>query len=272
MALLQIGEVFGHDTAVSTTRHRKNLHPCPFRGNECAKGNKQNPLGICSLTDGRIATVVCPVRFLEGGIMFRDAARIAFGKGARCVAVPEVRVLEVVRDGKRKKIGKVDFLLARVEGGKAVDFAALEVQAVYISGNSIRPAFDHYVKTGVLIEEGKRRPDFRSSAQKRLMPQLALKVPIFRRWGKRFFVATDSTFFSELPPMNPQSAGNSEVTWLSYKFERQPGGGFHMQSPNVVHTLWEDVETALREGKAPEKTELLAQLTESAKKLLPFTT
>jgi len=45
-----------------------------------------------------------------------------------------------------------------------------------------------------------------------------------------------------------------------------------MQSPNVVHTLWEDVETALREGKAPEKTELLAQLTESAKKLLPFTT
>jgi hypothetical protein len=204
--------------------------------------------------------------------MFHDAARIAFGKGVRCVAVPEVRVLEVLRDGKRKKIGKVDFLLAQVVDGKAVDFAALEVQAVYISGATIRPAFDHYIRSGVLADDGKRRPDFRSSAQKRLMPQLALKVPIFRRWGKRFFVATDSTFFSELPQMNPQSAGNSEVTWLSYDFERQPEGGYRMQPPDVVHTLWDDVETALREGKAPEKSELLDQLTQSATRLRPFTT
>jgi hypothetical protein len=45
-----------------------------------------------------------------------------------------------------------------------------------------------------------------------------------------------------------------------------------MQSPTVVHTLWDDVETALREGKAPEKSELLAQLTESATKFERFTT
>lgn len=104
------------------------------------------------------------------------------------------------------------------------------------------------------------------------MPQLALKVPIFRRWGKRFFVATDNMFFAELPTMRPQSADNGEVTWLTYAFERQAGGGYRMQSSTVVHTLWDDVETALREGKAPEKSEILAQLTESAKKLKPFTT
>jgi hypothetical protein len=272
MALLQIGEVFGHDTAIPSSRPTQKLHPCPFRGNDCAKGNKTNPLGICSLTDGRLATVVWPVRFLEDGIMFRDAARIAFGSGAECIAVPEVRVLEVLKGGKRKKIGKVDFLLARMEEKKAVDFAALEVQAVYISGNTIRPAFDYYGRTGELLEEGKRRPDFRSSAQKRLMPQLALKVPIFRRWGKRFFVATESTFFGELPSMKPQSASNGEVTWLSYEFERQPEGRFSMQTPHVVHTLWDDVETALREGVAPEKSELLAQLTLSAARLPSFTT
>lgn len=204
--------------------------------------------------------------------MFQDAARIAFGLGVQCVAVPEVRVLEVMRDGKRKKIGKVDFLLVHLEGSEAVDFAALEVQAVYISGASIRPAFDQYIRTGELSTDGKRRPDFRSSAQKRLMPQLALKVPIFRRWGKRFFVATDSEFFSELPNMKPQSADNGEVTWLGYEFKRQLDGGYKMTSPNVVHTLWDDVETALREGEAPEKSELLKQLTESARKLQRFTT
>jgi hypothetical protein len=272
MALLQIGEVFGHDTALSASRPGKNLHPCPFRGNDCSKGNKKKPLGICSFTDGKTATVVCPVRFLQDGVMFKDAARIAFGLGAQCVAVPEVRVLEVMRNGKRRKIGKVDFLLAHVVDGNAVDFAALEVQAVYISGESIRPAFDRYLRTGQLSEDGKRRPDFRSSAQKRLMPQLALKVPIFRRWGKRFFVATDSSFFAELPEMVPQSSGNGEVTWLSYNFERYPQGGFHMKSLSVVHTLWDDVEIALREGKAPEKSEILAQLTDSAKRLPHFAT
>jgi hypothetical protein len=42
--------------------------------------------------------------------------------------------------------------------------------------------------------------------------------------------------------------------------------------PIAVHTLWDDVETALREGKAPEKSELLVQLTESAKTLHSFMT
>jgi len=205
--------------------------------------------------------------------MFRDAAKIAFGAGVKCVAVPEVRVLDVMKkNGKRKKIGKVDFLLAQIEHDKAVDFAALEVQAVYMSGKSIRPFFDRYIRTGELSDEGKRRPDFRSSAQKRLMPQLALKVPIFRRWGKRFFVATDNMFFAELPVMRPQSPDNGEVTWLTYAFESQSGGGYVMRPSTVVHTLWDDVEIALREGVAPEKAEVLAQLTESARRLKAFTT
>lgn len=104
------------------------------------------------------------------------------------------------------------------------------------------------------------------------MPQLALKVPIFRRWGKWFFVATDSRFFSELPSISPQSPGNGEVTWLGYELSRGPEGGYQMLPPVVVHTLWDDVEIALREGTAPEKSELLAQLTLSARRLRPFTT
>jgi hypothetical protein len=184
--------------------------------------------------------------------------------------VPEVRVLEVERGAKKQKIGKVDYLLVHLREGAAVDFAALEVQAVYISGTTIRPAFDRYIEFGELAEDGKRRPDFRSSAQKRLMPQLALKVPIFRRWGKRFFVAVDTTFFAELPALKGQSAGNGEVTWLVYDFKRGHEGGYFMGSPEVAHTLWDDVEHALREGVAPEKSEMMAQLTKAARKFTPF--
>ena len=170
--------------------------------------------------------------------------------------------LEVTESsGKKKKIGKVDFLLAQVENERAIDFAALEIQSVYISGRSIRPAFDHYVAEGELPVGSRRRPDFRFSAQKRLMPQLALKVPIFRRWGKRFFVAVDSSFFDTLPKFRTQTVGNAEVTWLVYPFERLAPGGYRMKDPQIYHTLWEDVLDSLREGQPPEKSELLSQLT-----------
>ncbi len=111
-------------------------------------------------------------------------------------------------------------------------------------------------------EEAFRRPDFRSSAQKRLMPQLALKVPIFRRWDKRFFVAVDSTLFETLPKIRTQTPGNAEVTWLVYPFVRQPASGYRMGDPNVYHTLWEDVVHSLREGQPPERDDLLRQLTD----------
>ncbi len=37
-----------------------------------------------------------------------------------------------------------------------------------------------------------------------------------------------------------------------------------MHNIQTVHTLWDDVENALREGKAPEKQEILDQLSISS--------
>jgi hypothetical protein len=133
-------------------------------------------------------------------------------------------------------------------------------EEVYISGHSIRPAFNQYLAEGTLPLGALRRADFRSSAQKRLVPQLALKVPIFRRWDKQFFVAVDSTFFATLPPMRTQTVGNAEVTWLVYHFARQAVGGYKMEDPEVHHTLWDDVLQSFREGDPPERDTLLREL------------
>lgn len=151
------------------------------------------------------------------------------------------------------------------EAGDPDDFAALEVQAVYVSGESSRGPFEHYLRTGGNHSDARRRPDFRSSAQKRLMPQLALKVPVFRRWGKKFFVAVDETFFRELPRMPQVAAGNSEITWLVYPFQKGESG-FNMGDPVLFHTLWDDVVTSLREGHPPTKEELLADLKRSKRR------
>ncbi|HEY0759172.1 MAG TPA: NotI family restriction endonuclease [Acidisarcina sp.] len=268
MALLKISEVFGNDTSLSLdSKERKRAH-CPFRQSACTKQGITDPLGTCSLSDGETATVICPVRFLQGGRLFSDAGLVAFGRGQRVIAVPEFKLLEIpaTASQKKKKIGKVDFLLAQLdEHDRAVNFAALEVQSVYISGLTTRPAFKHYLRTGELSVEDRRRPDFRSSAQKRLMPQLALKVPIFRRWGKRFFVAIDSTLFATLPAMTETSVGNAEITWLVYTFAKQAQGGYVMLPPKILHTNWEDVVNALREGSPPEQSELMRWLSDQAR-------
>jgi hypothetical protein len=213
------------------------------------------------LGDETAATTICPIRLQEDSRMFVDAGRLAFGSGQELVVVPEFKLLRIPETNKR--IGKIDFVLAQLDtNGKPTDFAALEVQSVYISGRSIRPAFNRYLKTGEYDAIQKNRPDFRSSAQKRLMPQLSLKVPVFRRWGKRFFVVTDAAFFEAMPRIKTvPGAGNSEVTWLIYPLVRRASGvGYKYGDPTIVFTQWDDVLSALREGEPPEKSEVLVDI------------
>jgi hypothetical protein len=72
--------------------------------------------------------------------------------------------------------------------------------------------------------------------------------------------------------MRAQTAGNAEVTWLVYPFDRQSSGGYRMQDPLVQHTLWDDVLDSLREGHPPEKEELLSDLSKRARKRTIFRT
>lgn len=272
MALLSVAEIFDHSVADNSehAKERREQKLCPFRSERCNKGNLNNPLGICSFTDGQEAGVVCPTRFIEGGRIFTDVGRASFGAGANVLVAPEIRIL---RMGNGRRIGKVDYIIAKLGADQqVVDFAALEVQAVYFSGGGIRPAFDQFLKTGQFSADSRRRLDYRSSAQKRLMPQLNLKVPVFRRWGKRFFVAVDSLFFANLPTFKTVSSiENSEITWLVYSFAKTKHG-FQMQPPKLFFTLWEDVLTALREGQEPTPAEIMAEITAKRGDLKKFVT
>jgi hypothetical protein len=268
MGPYRIGEAFGHAVEDDTARAREHQARrwCPFRDAPCTKGGAADPLGVCSLTDGNTLAVVCPIRFAQDGTLFAQVGRQAFGPGVRIVAIPELQVLRVARQdaegGQREhRVGKVDYLVARLDpGGNPSDFAALEVQAVYFSGKSLRPAFREFLRTQALPDGSERRPDWRSSAQKRLMPQLSLKVPVFRRWGKKFFVAIDSNFFTSLPDMRTVSSiANSEVTWVVCPFRRH-AQGFALSAPTFIHSPWDDVITALRDGIAPDPAEILAEI------------
>lgn len=262
---MNISEIFGHgvgdhtNTAWADRREKR----CRFRDGPCNKSSNTDPIGICSVSDGIEAASLCPVRFLEDGRIFRDAARIAFGEAASFAIFPEIRILQVPnpkKSGSMKKIGKVDFVLGKIDEGAVTDFCAVEVQAAYFSGTETRSALKHFIENqnfGSL--DTFRRPDFRSSAQKRLIPQLQLKVPVFRRWGKKFFVVVDSQFFRSLPEFRTTTPANSELTWLVYRLARD-GDIYQMQDVHPTFTEWADVETSLREGRAPDPSEIITEL------------
>jgi hypothetical protein len=262
---VNISEVFGHgiDDQSEAAWADRNARRCRFKDGPCNKSSKTDPIGICSVSDGAEAASLCPIRFQDDGQIFRDAARIAFGETATFAVFPEIRILQVPdpkKSGGIKKIGKVDFVLGRIDESEVTDFCAVEVQAAYFSGTETRSVLTYFMKNknfGTL--DTFRRPDFRSSAQKRLIPQLQLKVPVFRRWGKKFFVVVDSQFFRSLPDFRTTTPANSELTWLVYPLERQ-GEVYRMQDVQPAYTEWADVETSLREGRAPDPSEIITEL------------
>lgn len=255
----KITEVFGYsveDRSPEAIASRTEK-PCPFHPlrTRCTKVSKSDPLGVCMFGDAQIGTPVCPVRFIQNSQMFVDVARAAFGVGRKIAIRPELRIL---RKENGKKAGKVDYIIAALgENGKPADFCALEVQAVYVSGNSYYPMFRDFLATGIAPHE-QRGMDWLSS-RKRLIYQLNLKVPVFRRWGKKFFVAVDQQFFQALPKMKRvPDIENSEVTWVLYDFKRRnEGARFSMSPADFYCTEWTDVEVALREGVPPKQQEIL---------------
>lgn len=209
-----LAEVFGFPTSASDVkarRHRK-LRLCPFNNRvpNCTKDKADDPLGVCSVFDVKGVAVTCPVRFRQEWLIAEHAAAFFFPKGTTWTSLTEVRLND--KDG--ESAGNIDLVLVAYDRkGRVTDFGALEVQAVYITGNVRRP-FEFYMKNAVANarmdwrgEANYPRPDYLSSSRKRLLPQLLYKGGILTTWGKKIAVALDSGFFATLPASSRWTQG-----------------------------------------------------------------
>ena len=88
----------------------------------------------------------------------------------------------------------------------------------------MRPDFQRLLTDGEALppQPGKRRPDWRSSSAKRLMPQLQVKTPTLRRWGKKLAVAVDLPFFEAIGGKSDKPShdlNDGDIIWLIPKLE-----------------------------------------------------
>jgi hypothetical protein len=137
--------------------------------------------------------------------------------------VREIEFLEIQGEleDEAREIGYIDNVLVHPES-RPVEWCALEIQAVYFSGGSMGREFAALKETDEMLPfpAASRHPDYRSSGPKRLMPQLQIKVPTLRRWGKKMAVVVDEDFFGSLGTMDEVSdISNCDIAWFVVKFK-----------------------------------------------------
>ncbi len=220
-----LAEVFGHLTTDFSERAIDYRHDrlCPFNNKvpNCTKDKAKNPLGVCSIFHNQSPVITCPIRFREDWLIVKDAAGFFFSENATWSSLTEVRL----NDAYGKSAGSIDVVLvAYDEKERIYDFGALEIQAVYISGN-VRDLFEHYMTSP---ENHKNmdwpnqnnypRPDYLSSSRKRLAPQLLFKGGILNHWNKKIAVALNKGFYDTLPIVDFDSFSRQEgeIGWFVY--------------------------------------------------------
>lgn len=252
-----LAEIFGfpcaNDSEEALRHTRERL--CPFNNlvAVCTKDKATDPLGVCSIVHNQTPTIICPVRFRQDWLIARHAAEFFFGPDAPWVRLSEVRI----REASGKSAGNIDMVLVRHDdSGRVVDYGALEVQSVYISGNVRRP-FEAFV--ALTVNERKNfdwsgqpnspHPDFLSSSRKRLVPQLIFKGKILQAWGRKCAVAIDEPFFDTLPPITEVPPDEAQLAWFVYRLvPNDHGRQYHLELARTVYTVFDQ---ALAEVATP---------------------
>ncbi len=254
------GELYGHDfSQLSPEEIRKKSSassssiPCPFKAQKprgiqpvCSKKG-----GVCSLRlfesteSGEVIvsgmpTITCPNRFLEGNVVTQWVGETLLGTRNPLVVSELPFLMETSATGLTSDsdaVGKIDQILVHLERGH-LRWCAVEMQAVYFSGMSMENDFRimrNWKGPGIPFPASQRRPDYRSSGPKRLMPQLQTKVPTISRWGKKMAVIIDQGFWESLGEMREtRELSNSEIVWFVVSLESSTSGNFSLR-PAEAH-------------------------------------
>jgi hypothetical protein len=230
------GELYGFDFAALSPDRIRTLanasfksHPCPFRGG----GSACNKIGgVCTLRQfsktGSAVTAVqdsslvatCPSRFYDAGVALSWAGRTLLDTDAPIV-LTELPFLKSVTAGAvtdPSTVGKIDMVLVHPDTSMSKDFNVMK----------------KWREPGLPFPQGIRRPDFRSSGPKRLMPQLQIKVPTISRWGKKMAVVVDLPFWESLGSITEvDHVSNCDIAWCVMKYHHD-GTRFCME-PAALH-------------------------------------
>jgi hypothetical protein len=227
--------------------HRKDIELCNKNGGVCtlaAYKLADDKTGIMDIQNSGLVTL-CPNRFWQNHTIFKAIGKELLND-EKPILIKEVNFLQRIDfEGNlsREFVGKIDLILTKNDHqNKILNWCAIELQAVYFSGMAMGPEFNEIRKQPHIIPYPKkiRRPDFRSSGPKRLMPQLEIKVPTLRRWGKKIAIVIDKPFFESIAKMKTvDSLSNADIAWFVVDYSGPNN------SLNIYKTAYTTLESSI---------------------------
>lgn len=273
---------------------------CPFLSTLVPSARCNKSGGVCSIrkfstldgvrgatVPGDLVVTVCPSRFLQplsdGLTMFtwisekmldiQNPTVIKETPFLRKIsdtvrdAATEQDIAEEVEEG--KKAGRIDWIVLDPATFNLADpsWCAVETQALYFSGGNMKVEFSAYADdpSEILFPIGKRRPDYRSSGPKRLAPQLDVKVPVLRNWGKKVVVVIDRYFFNNMNNLidayprardDSEKRDNADVVWFIVDYDAT----LKLTAYQVVYTSLESSRHALNATEPLSKSDFTKNL------------
>ena len=260
-----LAEVFGYpvDNMTQDANNHRRGRLCPFHnssGINCTKSSATDPIGVCTVFDRSKVVATCPVRFREDFQIVSDAADFFF-PNANYVALTEARL----KDKHQKSAGNIDIVIAAVDKrGEILDFGAVEVQAVYITGN-VRNVFEKYMKNPKKNQamewpaKNYPSPDYLSSSRKRLAPQLIYKGGILHKWGRKMAVVVDENFFAQLPELEEVDKEAADIAWMVYGFQKK-GDRYSMRRKGIRYTKFESALATMTTAEVGDVSDFVEYL------------
>lgn len=248
----------------SIPKEERPPQPCPFKGKVSATENCSKGGGICSLRSYRKDPVTgaisldapstlrttCPQRFDQDGTIYQWIGEVllsnpdatAIGETPFLKRVPLMGAGELPS---KREVGRIDNVLV-TPGTTPLDWTPVEKQAVYFSGRKMSLEFRNIADCAagdLPFPLMSRRPDYRSSGPKRLLPQLEIKVPTIRTWGKKMCVVVDEDFFDQLGQMQEApDISNAEVVWFVVRYAETAKGFTLEKLRTYITTLKQAVD------------------------------
>ncbi|MCI5149291.1 MAG: restriction endonuclease [Candidatus Electrothrix sp. MAN1_4] len=195
-------EIFGYapDDLTKEARSLWNIGGCPFINKSCIKINHDRSIiyGTCSVTSPYGDTIICPNRFYANKYetlkrvakdAFADIPFLLFDQYIeKRGEVDECIVALGKNSGKEVQVGRylsMDWILARIDQTKLVEYIGVEIQSIDITGN-YRDAWHGYKNlpsTKVPIDDipTSNHGLNWANVHNRLIPQLIRKGIIYSR-------------------------------------------------------------------------------------------
>jgi len=179
-------EIFGyhHSNRSPEATQIRNKGWCPFVNQRCSKGSRlitDRPFGVCTAHVNGNEFALCPRRFLDGHVVFKDIAKHKFNTTNDILIFPEIEI---------KGIGNLDYVMVKHKplSAEIEDFAAVEFQTAQTTqtGKLVQGFLDYLAGKSV----AQKSYNFGINSYdiwKRTFTQILTKGVVMEHWGKKIY-------------------------------------------------------------------------------------